>query len=319
MISLSVATANFGGISTGKLFGYDWNGRVSPDAARRQVEGGARALVLDIWPDPADSSRAVVCTMVDTTKWWAENFWRNTGGLDRGVGRYSNWKTLTQNVVPVGEIVKSAISAAFEAVSPQRHDPFFLILKLHGAMTAEYLNRLARTLRDAIGGRAMKPEYSQGRADVSSLPVSEFMERVFVSVIPDIQSDFNSLPGANTHDSFYREFMKTEMAQMTNTIEQLPNTMLFEPGGVSAVSSTTAGSSKTLGERYMVVVQPSTGGATIDNGELFSDASYAKCIQSGAQFVAINLLREGSDGPLDTYFSDAFFGKYSFVRKGAKA
>jgi hypothetical protein len=317
MINLSVATANFGGISTGSLFGFDYIGRVSPDAARRQVEGGARAMVLDIWPDPADETRPVVCAMVDTTKWWAENFWRNTGGLDSGVGRYSNWKLLSQNVAPAGDIIQSAVSSAFETVSPQRRDPFFLILNLHGAMTPAYLNRLADTLEKAISGRAMKPEYSQGRADVTNLPVSEFMERVCVIVIPDIQSGYNSLPAANTYSSFLKGFMTTKMGQMTNVIEQQPNTISFEPSGASAVGATTAGSDKTMGEKYMVLIQPSIGGQTTDNGELYTDTSYTRCIQLGAQFVALNLLRSGTDGPLGSYFSDTYFGKYSFVRKGA--
>lgn len=326
MVQFSVATANFGGIYTeniGPLSPYI--GSVASEAARLQVEAGARAMVLDIWPDPANSRNPVVCSMMDLTEWGAQSSWLSWG-LNAGVGRYSNWQLLTRNTDSAIEIAATAVTAAFNsAPGAQNADPFFLILKLHGAMTIDYLNTLGTGFQRAIGGRAMGPEWSKAanQSALCNAPVSAFMGKVFVIVIPDIQSGYNSLPNTNTYAGFTTQFLTTKMGEITNALEQTPNTIMFEPGTIGAISvpnqpnCVTGGGPISLAQAGFVLVQPTVGGQSTDNSALFSENSFTNCLQSGAQFVAVNLFSPtAADGPLMQYFDEAQFGKYSF-KKGA--
>lgn len=325
----SVATASFGGIfteETGLL--NPWIGTVSGEAARLQVEAGARAMVLDIWPDPADRQSPIVCAMLDTQAPGRviHKFW-HACGLIKGVGRYSNWQRLTRNKAPVGEILKPALTAAFaSSPGPQNTDPFFLILKLHGAMTIDYLNRLGSIVQDAIGGNAMGAEWSKciNQKSICSAPVTQFLSKVFVIVIPDIQLSYNSLPGINTYAAFTAAFLTTTLGELTNALEQNPNTINFEPSGIAAISTASqpaCGSGSTavaappqsLAQVGFCLVQPSTGADTTDNAEFYSQNSYISCLQSGAQFVAVNLFSQDTgDAVLNTFFESDRFGKYSF-------
>jgi hypothetical protein len=324
MNQFSVATANFGGIFTESISTFSpWIGSVSGDASRLQVEAGARALTLDIWPDPADRQTPIVASMVDTQEWSMQNTWMKWG-LDRGVGRYSNWQHLTRNKKPVGEILKPALTAAFSASpGPQNTDPFFLILRLHGSMTTDYLNHLGRIVQDAIGGNAMGAEWNKclNQKSICTAPVVQFLSKVFVIVLPDIQPGYNSLPNINTYAGFTTAFLTTRLGEITNAMEQTPNTIAFEPSGIAAVSATgqsnctnPSGPQQSLAQTGFCVVQPSIGGQTTDNSQLFSgQGSYTACLQSGAQFVAINLFSpNATDGPLNTFFDPKYFGTFSF-------
>lgn len=316
MSSFSVATASFGGVFTEAIGTMNpWIGTVSGDAARRQVEAGARALTLDIWPDPADRQSPIVASMVDTQAWPIQTTWMQWG-LTKGVGRYSNWQRLTRNTKPVGEILKPALAAAFSSSpGPQNSDPFFLILKLHGAMTKDYLNRLGDIVRDAIGANRMAPEWNKclNQRALCTEPVTSFLSKAFVIVIPDIQPGYNSLPNINTYPAFIGAFLETKMGEITNAMEQQPNTMMFDPAGVSGIASAGAAACATGTQKSLCIVQPSTGGQTTDNAVLFSQSSYTTCMQSGAQFVAVNLFSQNkNDGPLSTFFDPAYFGKFSF-------
>jgi len=327
MNQFSVATANFGGIFTEDIGTLNpWIGSVSGEAARLQVEAGARAMVLDIWPDPADRQTPIVASMLDTQEWSMQNTWMSWG-LNNKVGRYSNWQHLTRNTKPVGEIIKPTLTAAFSASPGQQNaDPFFLILKLHGAMTIDYLNRLGDIVRDAIGGNAMGAEWNKcvNQKSICTAPVVQFLSKVFVIVIPDIDTQpggYESLPKINSYAGFVPVFLTTRLGEITNALEQTPHTICFEPSGVSAVSvasqgncSNPTGPQQSLAQTGFCVIQPSTGGQTTDNSVLFSGQNtYTACLQSGAQFVAVNLFsHNANDGPLDTFFDPAYFGKYSF-------
>ena len=321
MNQFSVATANFGGIYTESIgLLRPWIGSASAEAARLQVEAGARAMVLDIWPDPANRQMPVVCAMLDTQSWSMQNQWMKWG-LDKGVGRYSNWQLLTRNKAPLGEVVTTTLQTAFASNSVQNKDPFFLILKLHGAMDTAYLNFVGVTVQKAIGGNAMGPEWNKclNQKSICTAPVAQFMSKVFVIVIPDIQPGYNSLPNVNTHSAFTTAFLTTRLGEITNALEQTPNTILFDPNGITAVSATgqancanPTGPPQSLAQNGFCIVQPSIGGQTTDNTALFPQG-YQACLQSGAQFVAVNLFSQNTaDGPLTTFFDDKLFGKYSF-------
>lgn len=328
MVKFSVATANFGGIFTEDIgFTKPWIGTVSPDAARLQVEAGARAIVFDIWPDPADLSRPIVASMLDMNAWTTMHRWYADWGLNRGVGRYSNWQRLTRNSMPVGEVIGAATTAAFDGVSnPQAGDPFFLILNLHGAMTIPYLNYLGNAVNTAISGHAMGPEWNKanGQGQLCSEPVSSFMNKAFVIVCPDVQPGYNILPNVNTWSDFATSFLQnTQLGQITNALEKGAYTIKFEPSNIAPLtvanqaSCVTGAPPITLPSAGFCLVQPSIGGQDTDNKALFNSASYTDCLATGAQFVAVNLFSSNdSDPALTTFFDPAQFGTYSF-KKGA--
>lgn len=323
----TVATANFGGIFTEDIgFFTPWNGTVSTEAARLQVEAGARAVCLDVWPDPDDLRTPVVCTMAEPstiTKWL---------GLTKGNGRYSNWQKLTRNVKPAGEIVKALVTAAFDGpVSQQNTDPFFLIINLHGGMTLDYLNRLADTLTDAMRGHAMDSEWghSNNQATLCSAPVSSFMSKVFLIIVPDIQSTYNILPNINDYARFFTVFNNSKLGEITNAVQSQPNTLMFGPGEISTITAATqpACAASTVGVKGaastaqyslaqvgITVIQPSIGTSSTRNSSLFSQGSYSDCLKSGAQFVAVNLFSsDGSDPALSNFFDT--FETFSFSKK----
>lgn len=329
MNQFTVATANFGGIFTEDIgFLTPWNGTVSPDAARLQVEAGARAVCLNVWPDPDDLRTPVVCTMTDTSTW------PNWFGLNKGNGRYSNWQKRTRNVKPVGEIVKALITAAFDGpVSQQNTDPFFLIINLHGAMTLDYMNRLADTLTDAMGGHAMDASWgnSANQATLCSAPVSSFMSKVFLILVPDIQPTYNILPNINDYARFFAVFndSKCKLGEIANAVQSQPNTLMFGPGEISTITAATQpacaasnvvvrGAASTaqfsLAQVGITVIQPSIGITSTRNAALFSQGSYSDCLKSGAQFVAVNLFSpDGSDPALSSFFDT--FETFSFSKK----
>ena len=323
MINYSVLTANFGGIFTeSPTWLSPWNGTVSPDAATLQVEAGARAIVLDIWPNPADMTQPVVCAMMDLTQHTIQKWWLNNG-LNKNVHRYSNWNAVTRNTVPVGDILRAAINAAFASpTGTQNGDPFFLILKLHGAMTLPYLNNLGNIVNAQINptgaganGYAMNSGYSscKNQNKMNTAPVNDFLNKVCVIVVPDIQPEYDILPdGNNTYVKFTTAFLGTTMGEATNYMEQGPQTVFFEPSGISKISE---GALNTFG---FCMVQPSIGGPTTNNDSLFT-TDYQTCMKSGAQFVAVNLFSPSNTSPksdsnntLSLAFDPAYFGSYSF-------
>jgi hypothetical protein len=324
MNQFHVATAGFGGIFTEDIKLLNpWNGSASPDAARIQVEAGARAIVLDIWPDPANNKLPVVCCMTDATEWSAQNWWIGQG-LDKGAGRYSNWRHITRNRMPAADIINTALHAAFDGpTSKQNADPFFLILKLHGAMTPDFLNTLGDTVKAAIGEHSMSPEWNRtlNQKQLCSAPVREFMSKCFVMVIPDIQPGYNSLPNINTYASFIQPFLATRLGEVTNALEQQPNTIFFEPGSLTTISTinqpncTLGGPQLSLAQAGLTVIQPTTGGQSTDNATLYANTNLQQMVQSGAQFIAINYFSPNSgDGIISDYLNPANFGIYSFKK-----
>lgn len=327
MVDFQVATANFGGIFTEPI-GYmnPWIGTVSPDAATLQVKAGARAIVFDIWPDPADRTSPVVCSMIDTTQWGIQNWWRNTWGLSNGVGRYSNWQMLTRNKVSAGTMLNAACAAAFDDNNPQKTDPFFLVLRLHGAMTKAYLNTLGGMVQKALGGHALGPNYSnsQQQGQFCKTPVSEFTSPSggygVVLVSPDMSAGYNILPGINTLTKFLPVFNGTLMGQVTNAVENPTGTMWFDQASIGALSLESVPNCNGTGNitppaAGFCTIQPSIGGQSAENPVLFRDNSFQACQQSGAQMVAVNLFSpDPNDAVLQTWYTTNNFGTYSFKK-----
>lgn len=323
IINFKIATATFGGIYTepSRSGLNPYIGSVDPEAVRLQVLAGARAVIFDIWPDPANPAQAVVCAMRDNDSDWADSWWIQRG-LGRGTGRYSNWKMVTRNKVPAAQMLSAAVSTAF-GQGNQQTDPFFLILKLHGAMTVPYLNTLGTQVGAALGGKSFSSTDTNttNTAAYCSLPISQFMgQRAFVIVIPDIQTGYNSLPNVNTYDGFIQQFKTTTLAQYTNAIEASSGQIFFDIRNMSNVSAATqspcGGGGGALVPAYkagFTIVQPSVGAANTVNADLFAGTDYATALQSGAQFVGLNLFSQvKADPSIETYLSPSWFGTYSF-------
>jgi hypothetical protein len=323
MNQFSVATANFGGIYTGQTgFWYPWSGLVDPDAVTLQVEAGARAIVLDIWPDPDDPIHPVVCAMRDMqSSGVILRSWKNYFGLSPGVGRYSNWDNVTINKRPVGDILKAAIGAAFDPNSPQQTDPFFVILRLHGAMKAAYLNNLGIIVQDQLKGHRMTSDWDKcnNQASVCSANIGTLASSAFVIVIPDIQKD---MP-ITSYDDFKAALLASKLGEATNYLEQGANTVLFDPTGITQISaknltSPCGGASlQSLAQVGLCLVQPTIGSST-DNDTYYNGGNtFKNCVSSGAQFVAVNLFSPNkTDQSLTQFFDPAYFGKYSFRFSG---
>jgi len=322
MVAFNVATANFGSIFTEKQgMLQPWTGSVSAAAARLQVEGGARAIIFDIWPDPADHTKPVVCSMLDHREWATARWWRSNG-LNRGTSNFSNWRLMTRNKLPAGEALTAATNAAFTS-SPgtQNTDPFFMILNLHGAMSLDYLNLLGSIVQQAVQGYGMAALYSQAQQQdkLYNAPVSDFMNRVFVIVVPDIDPSINSLPGVNNWTTFKTQFLTTTMGQVTNAIQYQPNQIAFDVGSIGSIATPSkncvpGGPALTPAQAGFCMVQPTIGGSTNDNTSAYSNTSWVSCLQSGAQFVGINMF--STDAVTAQFFDPAYFGTWSF-KKGA--
>lgn len=330
MVQLSVATANYGGIfPEGKSWLNPWMGHVDTEAVRLQIEAGARAVIFDIWPDPANSAIPVVCAMKDANEWGSIGWWRGHG-LDKGVGQYSNWQLTTRNKVAATDMISTACTTAFGAMAPnvQTGDPFFLILRLHGAMTTDYLNYLGDAVKQALGEHRMETQWDrmQNQSALCSAKIREFMGRGFVIVSPDIQPGYNSLPNTNTWDSFVTLYRTTRMAEVTNVLESAANTVFFGSGNLDAIAKTTTQTCTTGGpvltpaQAGFCIFQPTIGGTTTSNDGQIGISVFQKARQVGAQMVAVNYFPPGTsnshDAVLDAVFDPALFGKYSF-KKGA--
>lgn len=319
MINFKTATANFGGIFTENM--DPWAGSVQPEAARLQVYAGARAIVFDVWPDPAQPTQPVICAMTDVQQSPVQRWWYNNG-LEKGVGRYSNWRVLTRNKQPAQTIISEAVAAAFDSSNRQASDPFFIILKLHGAMNTRFLNQLGEHVGKALNGRGMAVQSANqyNMNEYCNVPISEFLNKAFVIVIPDIQKGYYSLPTVRAYDKFAAAFKGTTLAQYTNVLEGQVNTVSFDPnssmnalkaevipacgGGTNLVAPTAAG---------FTLLQPTTGGSSTANDVIMPNTTWADLMESGAHFVAVNLFSPNKSDPhLESFFDPQWFGKYSF-------
>jgi len=179
----------------------------------------------------------------------------------------------------------------------------------------------------AIGPRRMGTQYDQAKnqKNLCSAPVTDFMGRVFTIVIPDIETNYNQLPGINTYAKFVPALLTTKLGEVTNAIEQTQNTMLFDPANIAAITQATQPNCNannatlmTLAEAGFCLVQPTIGGQSTNNEQLYAgtNSGYTACIQTGAQFVAVNYFSpKKTDAVLTSLFTPAVFGKYSFLHK----
>jgi len=331
---LQISTANYGGIFTdvkGNISITPWHGTVSSEAARCQVEAGARAIVFDIWPDPSNMTQPIIACMTDTSEthflrkgenWWAANGLPATHGTD---STYSSWKCLTRNKGNAAEILKVAVDTAFTGV--QSEDPFFLLLNLHGILSPTYLKNLAKAIENAVSGRQLRVSGNQSSTMCETL-VSVLLNKVMVIVTPDI-------PTGSDQESINRVLMASDMKNFINVLPTPEVEFVFRPSNIGMIttkkySDCAVPTTKTsLSSTSLCCIQPSIGFVYTDNDNGFKPSTYSRCMATGAQFVAVNVFGSAPNkytgsalgnigGDPDSVLSGpwkADFGKYSFKLK----
>jgi hypothetical protein len=329
MINYQVATASFGGIYTEQ--GRAWsgyNGTVSSDAVHDQINAGARAIIFDVWPDPANKTQPIVATMEQNSGWWI-----SSGGLTNGVTNsgYSNWKKLTRNSQDLKSLLSEASAAAFSQGNPQYTDPFFIILNLHGAMTIPYLNTVGTILDTAFTGRHMPTEYSKngGASILCSAPVSAFQGRIFVTANIVIDPAFQSLPGLTTQEDVNTAALtqSNKFAEQINLLSGSPSSQnVYSIPGSAAITTTkapacpgnTTATTVPLPKTTFCIIQPSIGITdTVNDTQYTGSTTYAACRKTGAQFVGVNMFDQDTGSKtLGDFLDTNLFGTYSFQRVG---
>jgi hypothetical protein len=343
MISYQVATAAFGGIYTeqgNSLSNY--NGYVHPDAVDDQIAAGARAIIFDVWPNPTSPTQPCVAAMEQNAGWW-----NTTGGLTTSTtsqlpgisnGGISNWKTVTRNVWDLASILAPIQNAPL-------NEPFFVILNLHGAMTATYLNTVGSIIINAFRGRRMSTEYDKngGAGLLCSATVSAFTGKIFTIANIVIDSGFQSLPGFTTQATVnYAALEATTFAESINLLSGSPQNNVFSIPGSSTISTQNTQPCPTtkatgllvpLPQTTFAVIQPTTGSLDTTNDTQYTGTtSFINCLKTGAQFVGVNMFDAGTStsnttndllvakqtatATLGTFFGPAVFGSTSFHKIG---
>jgi len=325
---LQVATANYGGIYTEfKQSGLPkmtpWHGVVDPEAVTAQIDAGARAIIFDIWPNPADFTQPVVASMIDqevdgTTLAW----WKTTGGLKQGIYRYSNWHKLTRNVMPAAPLINTAVTQA--GLGNQGNDPFFLILNMHGRMPKSYLDGFGTALITALQGKQLSAANMVTPTSTMNLcktPISTLKDKVFVIVNPDVT------PGMS-REAFNAMFYTTKLAEATNllTTTERPTVVKTNEGTILTMIKNADCDGKIavqvpLPTVSLCCMQPSIGEQFTDNASQYRKNSFTSCMGTGAQFVGVNVFGGDSNGPdvvLQAWQDPKLFGTYSFKTKTGK-
>ena len=332
MINYQVATAAYGGIYTeqGRTFS-NYNGYVHPDAVDDQIAAGARALIFDVWPNPADLSQPCVAAMEQNTGWW-----NTTGGLaisGSGIsnGGFSNWKTLTRNVWDLASMLSRVAQGPL-------NDPLFVILNLHGAMTTTYLNKVGSIIITALGTRRMSTEHDKngGAGLLCTAKVSAFTGKIFTIANIVIDSGFQSLPGFTTQQTVNTAALgAATFAESINLLSGTPQLNVFSIPGASAIQTTmvpgcTSTTQVPLPQTTFAVIQPTTGSLDTANDTQYTGAtSFISCLGLGAQFVGVNMFDAGNSADDDTrkqaqgntttlgdFFRPKVFGYTSFHKIG---
>jgi hypothetical protein len=323
---LQVATANYGGIYTefkqpGLPKMSPWHGIVDPDAVKTQIEAGARAIIFDIWPNPADFTQPVVASMVDQEESnTALAWWKNTGGLKQGITRYSNWNKLTRNVMPAASLISTAVTIAGQG--RQGNDPFFLILNMHGRMPKSYLDGFGTALITALQGKQLSAANMvspTSNINLCTVPISTLMNKVFVIVNPDV-------PAGMTREAFNAMFYTTKLAEATNLLTTTERPTVFKMSEVPVMTmlqhANCAGSVAvpvSLPAVSLCCIQPSIGETYTDNDSQFRILmGFSESMKTGAQFVGVNVFggdSNGQDSVVKTWHDPKLFGSYSFKTK----
>jgi len=138
------------------------DGVVSPMAARAAVLGGARAFVLDIWPDLSPDA----------------NFAPSIQVVESG----SLWRRISMNSLPFVSILKALIQEAFETDRPGTEDPVFLYLRFRGKPRASTYTATADALRAVLEQYRLDASYNtcRGQDRIFTTPITSLFKKVII-------------------------------------------------------------------------------------------------------------------------------------------
>lgn len=146
-------------VATGVFFPVV-NGVISTEAVRAAVLGGARAFVLDIWPDlDPGANFAPVIQVVESG---------------------TNWRRISLNKLPLVSILKALAQEAFEIPDrPGYEDPLFIYLRFNGNPRPATFNATADALQIALESYRLDANFNNCRAQdrLFSTPITFFYKR----------------------------------------------------------------------------------------------------------------------------------------------
>jgi hypothetical protein len=153
-----VSTVNAAGV-----FFPATDGVVSPMAARAAVLGGARAFVLDIWPDLTPGAQFAPSIQV----------------VESG----SLWRRISMNSLPFVSILKALIQEAFEIDGrPGSEDPVFLYLRFRGKPRASTYTGTANALRAVLESYRLDASFNtcRGQDRIFNTPITSLFGKVVI-------------------------------------------------------------------------------------------------------------------------------------------
>jgi hypothetical protein len=153
-----VSTVNATGI-----FFPSYDGVASAEAARAAVLGGARAFVLDIWPDLRAGA--------------------NYGPVIQVVEAGSDWRRISLNSLPLSSVVRPLVEEGFQtAMRPGIDDPMFLYLRFRGKPRTATYEATARVLSEALEQYRLDSSFNNCRAQdrIYTIPIPHFFKKVVI-------------------------------------------------------------------------------------------------------------------------------------------
>jgi hypothetical protein len=149
-------------VATGVFFPA-YNGVISMEAVRAAVLGGARAFVLDVWPDlDPGANFAPVIQVVESG---------------------SQWRRISLNKLPLVSILKALTQEAFELTErPGYEDPLFIYLRFRGTPRPVTFNAAADALQLTMESYRLEACFNSCRAQerIFSTPITNFYRRVVI-------------------------------------------------------------------------------------------------------------------------------------------
>jgi hypothetical protein len=136
---------------------------VSSEAARTAVLAGARAFVLDIWPDLRAGA--------------------NYGPVIQVVEEGSDWRRISLNSLPLSSVVRPIVEEGFQtAMRPGIDDPMFLYLRFRGKPRSATFEATARVLSEALEQYRLDTSFNNCRAQdrIYTLPIPHFFKKVII-------------------------------------------------------------------------------------------------------------------------------------------
>jgi hypothetical protein len=146
------------------------------------------------------------------------------------------------------------------------------------------------------------------------MPVSAIFDKAIVLVNPDV-------PAGMTREAFNAMYLNTAMKEVTNVLTTTERPLVLKTTDLSTITTakytdcTGSVNKVSLSSVALCAVQPTIGGLYTDNDSQFKKYSLKACMDTGAQFVGVNLFGSkggAKDDTLNTWLDSGLFGIHSF-------